>query len=65
MAQEPFETPSPIYRILKLLYFNIQVAAMMLIRMNMRVALGALCAAVVVFTLFWGHCGELSRRPSK
>ncbi|PZC79397.1 hypothetical protein B5X24_HaOG216392 [Helicoverpa armigera] len=40
-----------------------KVAGMMLVRMNMRVALGALCAAVLVFTLFWGHCGDLSRRP--
>ncbi|KAJ2952459.1 hypothetical protein O0L34_g6768 [Tuta absoluta] len=36
---------------------------MMLVRMNLRAALCALCAAVVVLTVFWTHCGELSRRP--
>ncbi|XP_049866763.1 D-glucuronyl C5-epimerase B isoform X2 [Pectinophora gossypiella] len=36
---------------------------MMLVRVNLRVALGALCAAVILLTVFWTHCGELSRRP--
>ncbi|XP_012552772.1 D-glucuronyl C5-epimerase [Bombyx mandarina] len=36
---------------------------MMLVRMNMKTVLGALCVAVLLFTLFWGHCGDFSRRP--
>lgn len=36
---------------------------MMLMRLNLRLILGVLCIAVLFFTIFWGHCGEFSRRP--
>ncbi|XP_061711746.1 D-glucuronyl C5-epimerase [Cydia pomonella] len=38
-------------------------AGMMVVRLNLRVALGALCCAVLALTLFWARCGELSRPP--
>ncbi|KAM3961818.1 D-glucuronyl C5-epimerase [Aphomia sociella] len=40
-----------------------KVAVMMVGRVNLRVALGILCAVVLLLMLFWSHCGELSRRP--
>ncbi|CAK1582341.1 unnamed protein product [Parnassius mnemosyne] len=36
---------------------------MMLVRINMRSALVALCIGVLLLTLFWSRCGELSHRP--
>ncbi|KAG6462166.1 hypothetical protein O3G_MSEX013097 [Manduca sexta] len=40
-----------------------KVAGVMLVRMNMKVALGALCVAVLLYIVYWGHCGEFPRRP--
>ncbi|CAH2241033.1 jg4103 [Pararge aegeria aegeria] len=36
---------------------------MMLVRLNMRLALAALCGGVLLVTLYWGRCGDLTRRP--
>ncbi|XP_023947679.2 D-glucuronyl C5-epimerase [Bicyclus anynana] len=36
---------------------------MMLVRLNMRVALAALCGGVLLVTLYWGRCGDLTHRP--
>ncbi|XP_072943501.1 D-glucuronyl C5-epimerase B isoform X2 [Epargyreus clarus] len=36
---------------------------MMLVRLNMRVALAALCAAVMLLMLYWSRCGDLAKRP--
>ncbi|XP_013140920.1 PREDICTED: D-glucuronyl C5-epimerase isoform X1 [Papilio polytes] len=36
---------------------------MMLLRINMRTALAALCIAVLLIIVFWTRCGELSHRP--
>lgn len=41
-----------------------QEVTMMLLRMNLRVALSLLCVGVMLFTLFWSQCGDLTRhRP--
>ncbi|XP_053625385.1 D-glucuronyl C5-epimerase B isoform X2 [Plodia interpunctella] len=37
---------------------------MMVGRINLRAALGALCVLVILLMLFWSRCGELSHRPS-
>ncbi|XP_039747289.1 D-glucuronyl C5-epimerase [Pararge aegeria] len=39
------------------------MATMMLVRLNMRLALAALCGGVLLVTLYWGRCGDLTRRP--
>ncbi|XP_034839949.1 D-glucuronyl C5-epimerase [Maniola hyperantus] len=36
---------------------------MMLVRLNMRMALAALCGGMLLVTLYWGHCGDVVRRP--
>ncbi|XP_038215750.1 D-glucuronyl C5-epimerase B [Zerene cesonia] len=36
---------------------------MMLLRLNMRVALAALCAGALLIMLYWSRCGDLARRP--
>ncbi|XP_045785564.1 D-glucuronyl C5-epimerase B isoform X2 [Maniola jurtina] len=36
---------------------------MMLVRLNMRMALAALCGGVLLVTLYWGRCGDVTRRP--
>ncbi|KPJ07372.1 D-glucuronyl C5-epimerase [Papilio machaon] len=36
---------------------------MMLVRINMRTALAALCIAVLLIIVFWSRCGEFSHRP--
>ncbi|XP_013182323.1 PREDICTED: D-glucuronyl C5-epimerase [Papilio xuthus] len=36
---------------------------MMLVRINMRTALAALCLAVLLIIVFWSRCGEFSHRP--
>ncbi|OWR55408.1 D-glucuronyl C5-epimerase B isoform X1 [Danaus plexippus] len=37
---------------------------MMLMRVNMRLVLVVLCGAVLLATLYWGHCGDISLRPT-
>ncbi|XP_047528008.1 D-glucuronyl C5-epimerase B [Vanessa atalanta] len=36
---------------------------MMLVRLNMRMALAALCGGVLLVTLYWSRCGDLAHRP--
>ncbi|RVE43320.1 hypothetical protein evm_012024 [Chilo suppressalis] len=40
-----------------------RVTAIMVGTIRMRVLLGALCISVMLLTLFWSQCGELSQRP--
>ncbi|KAL0841693.1 hypothetical protein ABMA28_013966 [Loxostege sticticalis] len=40
-----------------------RVTTMMVGRVSMRLVLGALCASVMLLTLFWSHCGDLPHRP--
>lgn len=42
----------------------LQVWSMMHVRVNLRVALGALCLAAVALMLYWSHCPNLAPRPS-
>ncbi|XP_045785563.1 D-glucuronyl C5-epimerase B isoform X1 [Maniola jurtina] len=43
--------------------YALQVVMMMLVRLNMRMALAALCGGVLLVTLYWGRCGDVTRRP--
>lgn len=49
---------------LLMLMCGAQDSTMMLLRINMRTALAALCIAVLLIIVFWTRCGELSHRPS-
>ncbi|VVC98610.1 unnamed protein product, partial [Leptidea sinapis] len=37
---------------------------MMLMRLNMRVILAALCGGVLLITIYWSRCGDFTHRPS-